>query len=114
MAPGMLFLMCGTTRSAAAMTARCFGVKPLVGVDLHLPTHPLVQGGTSPTVEHCDSCGRSVPTREIHFDGHLFLCEGCANPATKAERSAKASPTRTVTARWKSVALKFLGIHGGE
>ncbi len=60
------------------MTVRCFGIKPLVGVDLHFEPPIVHQSGGKPgSSENCDHCGRRVPTREIQYNGRCFLCRDC-------------------------------------
>ena len=93
------------------MTARCFGVKPLVGVDLHVPAHSLAHGLTPQIAERCDGCGRSVPAREIHFDGHSFLCDPCFEIPAKPQCSQEVPHRRAAMLWWKFVALRFLKHH---
>lgn len=77
----MLFLKCGATRCAAAMTVRCFGVRPLVGVEIHWLEHPYLPAKEPLSYESCDCCGQRLPARQIFFDGEHFLCRACRNHA---------------------------------
>ena len=59
------------------MTVRCFGIRPLIGVDLHWEPRAPPSAAAPQNSECCDCCGKHLPTREIYFDGKLFLCRAC-------------------------------------
>jgi hypothetical protein len=72
------------------MTVRCFGIAPLVGVDLNWPSPAPPSAKPSLESECCDRCGDSIPAREIYFDGKSFLCRACRSQDLNAnERDGK-------------------------
>jgi hypothetical protein len=59
------------------MTVRCFGISPLVGVDLHWESRAPPSSAAPQSSECCDVCGTNVPTGEVYFDGKSFVCRAC-------------------------------------
>jgi formylmethanofuran dehydrogenase subunit E len=59
------------------MTVRGFGIRPLVGVEIHWLEHVELPAKAPPSYETCDRCGERLPARHIFFDGEHFLCRAC-------------------------------------